>query len=87
MLYFLIWSERFGASSERRVSLYATIPKDVAVPKTLQCNVSTMPFCANAVFWYNAAIEAILHGLNAIALLLISNAYINKSIEENISLI
>jgi len=35
--------------------------------KTLQCNVSTS-HSANAAFWYNATIKAILHGFNAIRL-------------------
>gem|GEM_PF-6332673 len=62
------------ASSGRRVSLYATIPKDVAVQRLYE------PF-RQRYFWYNATIEAILGCLNDIKLQMrkLANTYIHKN--------
>jgi len=54
--------------------------------KAIWADTSAPTLRLPTLFWYNAAIEAILHGLNAIRLLFISNVYINSylSLSKNI---
>jgi len=67
------WVLRRGAGS--RYPLLYQKPFQASLRRcsatSLQC--LSAPRC----FWYNATIEAILHGFNAIGFLLISNVYIN----------